>query len=414
MTSVLEHGKCAKAASIQLAQASSAIKSNLLFKMAELLELHAEDILEANEKDMASAKAGNVSSAMLDRLRLTKERILGMAEGVRNVALLDDPVGKTLSGSVRPNGMKINKVTVPLGVIAMIYEARPNVTSDAAALCIKAGNAVILRGGSEALYSNTAIVKVLRQAAEQTGITPDIIRFIEDTSRDSATQLMKMNAYVDVLIPRGGAGLIRSVVENATVPVIETASGNCHIYIDDTADIQMAIDIVENAKVSRPGVCNACETLLIHKDIVEDILPKLAKVLMDDGVELHGDELAKNIVPEMSTATEEDWRAEYLDLILAVKVVYDIDEAIEHVEKYSTGHSEAIITQTYQNAQAFQHKVDSSTVYVNVSTRFTDGGEFGLGAEIGISTQKLHARGPVGLAQLVTTKFLVDGFGQIR
>ena len=352
--------------------------------------------------------------SLLDRLRLTEERIAAMAQAVREVAAAPDPVGRVLSGEVRPNGLQLQKVTVPLGVIGIIYEARPNVTSDAAALCLKAGNAVILRGGKEAFRSNQAVAEVLRDALEAGGLPRDGVQLVQDTSRQSAGELMALTQYLDVLIPRGGAGLIRSVKENAKVPVIETGVGNCHAYVDASADLRMAAEVVYNGKCSRPSVCNALETLLVHKDIAEQALPLMQSRLSEKQVELRGCERTRAILPGITPATEEDWETEYGDYILAVKVVDSLEEALAHIARYSSGHSEVILTRDYQAAQRFLEEVDSAAVYVNASTRFTDGGEFGLGAEIGISTQKLHARGPMGLGQLTSTKFLIRGSGQVR
>ena len=355
-----------------------------------------------------------MSQALLDRLALSESRIQDMAQAVKEVAKASDPVGKVLSGGVLANGLKIEKVTVPLGVIGIIYEARPNVTSDAAALCLKAGNTVILRGGKEAFRSNQAVTRVLREALEERGLPADCVQLVEDTSRQSAQELMALTDYLDVLIPRGGAGLIRSVKENARVPVIETGVGNCHVYVDDSAQVDMAADIVFNAKTSRPSVCNAMETLLVHKDIAEKALPLIQARLDEKQVELRGCERTRAILPGIRAAGEEDWETEYLDYILAVRVVDSLDQALEHIARYSTGHSECIVTENYSHAQRFLNEVDSAAVYVNASTRFTDGGQFGLGAEIGISTQKLHARGPMGLEQLTSYKFLIQGSGQVR
>ena len=382
--------------------------------MAQELISAASEILSANAEDMKNARANGVAQVMLDRLLLTDDRIVGMAKGIKDIVKLPDPIGVTLSEIKRPNGMTVKKITVPLGVIAVIYEARPNVTSDAAALCLKSGNAVILRGGKEAINSSKAIVKALRLGLEKTGLDENCISLITDTSRDSATELMRMNEYIDVLIPRGGAGLIRSCVENSTVPVIETGTGNCHIYIDKDADIQMAADIVYNAKTSRPSVCNAAESLVIHKDIIKEALPIIKKRLDEKNVELRGDDMARASVDGILPATEDDWGREYLDYIMSVKTVESLDEAIEHISKYSTGHSECIVTENEAAAEEFLKRIDSAAVYHNVSTRFTDGGEFGFGAEIGISTQKLHARGPLGLPQLTSFKYIICGNGQIR
>ena len=351
---------------------------------------------------------------MLDRLSLDEKRVEGIAAAVENIISLPDPLGRVLSGEVRPNGMKIEKVSVPLGVVAVIFEARPNVTVDAAALCLKSGNTVILRGGKEAINSNKAMALVMRQALVKAELPEDCIQLVENTSRESATALMKMNGYVDVLIPRGGAGLIRACVENSTVPVIETGTGNCHIYIDKDADADKAVSIVYNAKTSRPSVCNACESLVIHQEIAEKILPLIKKALDEKSVTIHGDEKTAAVIPDVIPATDEDYGKEYLGYEISVKVVSDIQEAVDHIMQYSTGHSECIVTENYTAANYFTANVDAAAVYVNASTRFTDGGEFGFGAEIGISTQKLHARGPLGLPELTTVKYIITGNGQIR
>lgn len=408
-----EMGRRAKAAARELASAGSR-KESALLHAGEALWLRREELLAANALDLEAGKQAGMSQALLDRLALSESRIQDMAKAVEEVAKAADPVGKVLSGGVLPNGLKIEKVTVPLGVIGIIYEARPNVTSDAAALCLKAGNTVILRGGKEAFRSNQAVTRVLRDALEESGLPADCVQLVEDTSRQSAQELMALTDYLDVLIPRGGAGLIRSVKENARVPVIETGVGNCHVYVDDSAQVGMAADIVFNAKTSRPSVCNAMETLLVHKDIAEKALPVIKARLDEKQVELRGCERTQAILPGVKAATEEDWETEYLDYILAVRVVDSLDQALEHIARYSTGHSECIVTENYSNAQRFLNEVDSAAVYVNASTRFTDGGQFGLGAEIGISTQKLHARGPMGLEQLTSYKFLIQGSGQVR
>lgn len=414
MTQAQLLGQRAKQAEKTLATASTELKNKALENMAQELISATSEILSANAEDMKNARANGVAQVMLDRLLLTEDRIVGMAKGITDIVRLPDPIGVTLSEIKRPNGMTVKKITVPLGVIAVIYEARPNVTSDAAALCLKSGNAVILRGGKEAINSSKAIVKALRLGLEKTGLDENCISLITDTSRDSATELMRMNEYIDVLIPRGGAGLIRSCVENSTVPVIETGTGNCHIYIDKDADIQMAADIVYNAKTSRPSVCNAAESLVIHKDIIKEALPIIKKRLDEKNVELRGDGTARASADGILPATEDDWGREYLDYIMSVKTVESLDEAIEHISKYSTGHSECIVTENEAAAEEFLKRIDSAAVYHNVSTRFTDGGEFGFGAEIGISTQKLHARGPLGLPQLTSFKYIICGNGQIR
>lgn len=414
MTDISEMGKRAAQAERILACAGGHVKSSVLENIASALTENKAAILAANAVDMENGKAAGLSPSLIDRLALSEKRIESMADGVRQIVLMDDPVGRILSGSTRPNGLKIQKVSVPLGVIAVIYEARPNVSSDAAALCLKAGNAVILRGGKEAIHSNKAIAGLMRGAVEKAGLPADCVQLIEDTSRESAAALMRLNEYVDVLIPRGGAGLIRAVMESSTVPVIETGVGNCHVYIDRSADIKMAAEIVYNAKTSRPSVCNACESLLVHKDIAEAALKAVKAALDAKAVEIRGDEAVQAVLPGVKPAVEEDWGTEYLDLILAVKVVGSVDEAINHIAKYGSGHSECIVTGDYAASQKFVAQVDAAAVYVNASTRFTDGGEFGYGAEIGISTQKLHARGPLGLEHLTSEKYIVLGSGQIR
>lgn len=407
-------GQKAKKASYELAVCSTNKKNNALEAMAEGLKQAEKFILEQNQIDVKAAEEKGRSGTLLDRLKLNEKRINDMAEGLIAVAGLPDPIGEVEYMVKRPNGLQIGKKRVPLGVVGIIYEARPNVTVDAAALCLKTGNAVILRGGSEAINSNKALVKVLREALEKTGIQPDAIQLIEDTDRATAIEMMKMRDYIDVLIPRGGAGLIKTVVENSLVPVIETGVGNCHVYVDNKADLEMAKNIIINAKTSRPAVCNAAETLLIAEDIAAEFLPKVLKSLEDHGVEIRGCEKTRQFYPGCKLASEDDWYTEYLDYIIAVKVVKDVDEAVEHINKYGTRHSEAIVTDSYENAQKFLEQVDAAAVYVNASTRFTDGFEFGFGAEIGISTQKLHARGPMGLKELTTNKYIVYGSGQVR
>ncbi len=391
-------------------------KRNIALKNIEKEILsNKEAIIEANKKDLENGKKIGLSVSLLDRLALNENRICQIANGISQIIELPDPLGKVLDGYVNKSGLHIKKISVPLGVISIIYEARPNVTADAACLCLKSGNAVILKGGKEAINSNIEIVRVMRNALKKSGLNEDLIQIVTDTGRDCAKQLMKLNKYVDVLIPRGGKNLIKTVVENSTVPVIETGSGNCHVYVDKDADIDMACNIIYNAKTSRPSVCNAIETILIHEEIAEEILPKIKDKLEQKNVELRGCEKTRKILNnKIKPATEKDWETEYLDFILAVKVVKDINEATEHISKYSSGHSEAIITNNYQNAQVFTQNVDSAAVYVNASTRFTDGGEFGMGAEIGISTQKLHSRGPMGINQLTSTKFIIEGNGQVR
>lgn len=407
-------GKRARAASLDLAVLRAPEKNAALNAMADAILHSASDILKANDQDVAAARAKGTPEPMIDRLALTQARIEAMAGGMRAVAELADPVGRILSGGKLDNGLRIERRSVPFGVIGIIYEARPNVTGDAAALCFKSGNACILRGGSEAVRSNAAIVSAMRRGLEELNLNPDSVILIEDTSRETARELMRLNRYLDLLIPRGGAGLIRSVVENATVPVIETGVGNCHIYVEKSADCAMAADIVFNAKTSRPSVCNAMETLLVDEAIAAEALPMIARRLAEKKVELRGCEKTCAILPEAIPASEADYAQEFLDYILAIKVVSGLDEAIAHIDRYSTGHSEAIVTRDYAAAEKFTARVDAAAVYVNASTRFTDGGEFGLGAEIGISTQKLHARGPMGLEQLVSSKYIIHGNGQIR
>ena len=415
MNYIEQMGQKAQAVKKSLMTASTGEKNKILLAIAEQLTAHQEQILAENEKDIAAARENGISETMVDRLRLTEERIEGIADACRYLVNLEDPVGQVIEGSTRPNGMKISKVRVPMGVIGIIYESRPNVTVDAASLCIKSGNAAILRGGKEAIHSNKVLMDLMRDAVAECGFPRDIVQLVEDTSREVSTQMMKANGWIDVLIPRGGAGLIQAVVQNATIPVIETGTGNCHIYIDTDADLTMAVDITDNGKTQRPSVCNALETCLVHKEIAERFLPLLKKRLDAHQVEIRGCERTQQILGDcVVPATETDYATEFLDYILSVKVVDSVDEAISHIARYSTGHSECIVTKDYQNAQKFQQEVDSACVYVNCSTRFTDGGEFGLGAEIGISTQKLHARGPMGLKELTTMKYLICGDGQIR
>ncbi|WP_337947267.1 glutamate-5-semialdehyde dehydrogenase [Phascolarctobacterium succinatutens] len=406
--------QAAKQAAAKLAVTSTAVKNAALLAMAAALEAQQSEILAANERDMTAAAAKGMKSSMLDRLKLTAERISGMADGLRQVAGLADPVGNVIDGKTLPNGLHITKIRVPLGVIGIIYEARPNVTADAAGLCLKSGNAVILKGGSEAMESNKTVAAILAQAAEDAGIPAGSIQFIDTSDRQAVQDLIHMNGLVDVVIPRGGAGLIQAVVRNASVPVIETGAGVCHTYVDKDADVEMAMKIAFNAKVQRPSVCNAMETLLVHKDIADKFLPMMLMMYNSSAVEICGDEAVQEYSGQVHPVTEEDWSTEYGDLRLSVKIVDSIEEAMAHIAKYGTGHSECIVTNNYQAAQLFQYTVDAAAVYVNASTRFTDGNEFGFGAEIGISTQKLHARGPMALPELTSTKYLINGNGQVR
>lgn len=406
--------QAAKQAAAKLAVTSTAVKNAALLAMAAALEAQQSEILAANERDMTAAAAKGMKSSMLDRLKLTAERISGMADGLRQVAGLADPVGNVIDGKTLPNGLHITKIRVPLGVIGIIYEARPNVTADAAGLCLKSGNAVILKGGSEAMESNKTVAAILAQAAEGAGIPAGSIQFIDTSDRQAVQDLIHMNGLVDVVIPRGGAGLIQAVVRNASVPVIETGAGVCHTYVDKDANVEMAMKIAFNAKVQRPFVCNAMETLLVHKDIADKFLPMMLMMYNSSAVEIRGDEAVQEYSGQVHVATEEDWSTEYGDLRLSVKIVDSIEEAMAHIAKYGTGHSECIVTNNYQAAQLFQYTVDAAAVYVNASTRFTDGNEFGFGAEIGISTQKLHARGPMALPELTSTKYLINGNGQVR
>lgn len=415
MTYIETLGANAAAAKKSLISADTEKKNAALQKIAEALLAHSSEIIEANAADLKAARENGMSVSMQDRLMLNEDRIKGISDAVSELIKLEDPIGRVDNGSVRPNGLRITKVRVPMGIIGMIYESRPNVTADAATLCLKTGNAVILRGGKEAYNSNKCICNIMRDAVEEAGFPKDIIQFVDDTTREVTTELMKCNKYLDLLIPRGGAGLIRAVTQNATVPVIETGTGNCHIYIDKSADIEMGVNITDNGKTQRPSVCNALETLLVHKDIAEKFLPAVKAKLDEHNVELRGCPETVRILGDCVThATDDDYATEFGDYIMAVKVVNDIDEAIEHIEKYSTGHSECIVTNDLKNAEKFKQEVDSACVYVNASTRFTDGGMFGFGAEIGISTQKLHARGPMGLYEITSNKYLIDGNGQIR
>lgn len=411
---VKSKAQAAKKAAAKLAVTGTAVKNKALLAMAAALENGCAEILAANAKDMAAARAKGMRSSMLDRLQLTEARIAGMADGLRQVAALPDPVGNVVDGKTLPNGLQITKVRVPLGVIGIIYEARPNVTADAAGLCLKSGNAVILKGGSEAMESNKAVASVLAQAAEAAGLPSGAIQFIDTSDRQAVSDLIHLNGLVDVVIPRGGAGLIKTVVMNATVPVIETGAGVCHTYVDASADVEMAVKIAFNAKVQRPSVCNAMETLLVHRDIAERFLPAMLAQYKAAGVEIRGDAGVQAMDGAVVPASEEDWSTEYGDLRLSVKIVASIEEAMEHIARYGTGHSECIVTNDYSQAQLFQKTVDAAAVYVNASTRFTDGNEFGFGAEIGISTQKLHARGPMALPELTSTKYLICGSGQVR
>ena len=409
-----ELGIAAKAAAAQMNRLTVSQKNEGLACVAEMLLACSDEILGANAVDVDNAKKAGMKESLIDRLTLTRERIEAMAEGIRQVVNLDDPVGEIISMKTTPNGLQVGQRRVPMGVIGIIYESRPNVTADAFALCFKTGNAVILRGGSDAIHSNTAIVHVIRKALVKKNLPENAIQLIQDTSRESAQHFMKMNQYVDVLIPRGGAGLIRTVVETSTVPVIETGTGNCHVYVDEFADIEMAVNIIVNAKTQRLGVCNACESLVVHSAVAAEAVPAICKALYAHGVEIRGDERARQYDTNMKAATEEDFGTEYLDKIISIKIVDGIDEAIEHINHYNTGHSESIVTKDYANSMRFLNDIDAAAVYVNASTRFTDGFEFGFGAEIGISTQKLHARGPMGLLALTSTKYVILGNGQIR
>ena len=412
---VRELGARAKAVSAQLAAASPKQKNDALAEIADALLRRTDEIIAANRVDLDNAVKNNMSQAMQDRLLLTPERISGIAGGVRKLIQLEEVIGKVDAGWIRPNGLRIQKTRVPLGVIGIIFESRPNVTVDAATLCMKAGNCVILRGGKEAFSSNTCLTNIMRDAAAAAGLPADIIQLVPDTSRESSNQLMKLSEDLDVLIPRGGAGLINAVAENATVPVIKTGVGNCHVFVDESADLEMAVNIIDNGKTQRPSVCNAVETVLIHRAVAEKFLPMMKAKLDEHSVTLHGDDAAKQVLGEcVLPANEDDYALEYLDYQLAVKIVADVDEAMAHIAKYGTNHSECIVTKSLENAEKFQRGVDAAAVYVNASTRFTDGGEFGFGAEIGISTQKLHARGPMGLDELTTVKYLINGEGQIR
>ena len=414
MSELLEMAKLAKQSSVLLATLPTPIKNKALSKSAEALLEGMDKILQANQKDVEAAKIAGIKGAFIDRLTLTKERIVSMADGLKQVASFNDPVGEVTFMKTLDNGLIIGQKRVPMGVIGIIFEARPNVTADAFGLCLKSGNAVILKGGKEAITSNKMIVELFQQTLEKEGLPKECVQIVKDTNRETANEMMRLNGYLDVLIPRGGAGLIKNVVENSIVPVIQTGIGNCHVYVDESADLQKAARIVINAKTQRPGVCNACESLLVHKNIAEKFMPEIGKALQSKNVEIRGDKATMDLVKGAVAATEQDWATEYEDYIISAKVVENIDEAIAHIRKYTTGHSEAIVTENYTNAQRFLNEIDAAAVYVNASTRFTDGGQFGFGAEIGISTQKLHARGPMGLKELTTTKYIIYGDGQIR
>jgi glutamate-5-semialdehyde dehydrogenase len=414
MSELYNKGENAKKVKSQIQRLSTNEKNSVLVRVADNLIKNSNYILKSNSIDIHEARKQGLKDSLLDRLLLTEDRISSMASGLTKIANLNDPIGEVLFMKQRPNGLRIGKKRVPIGVIGIIYESRPNVTIDAFGLCFKAGNTVILRGGKEAINSNIALVNIVQNSLEEMNLPKEIVQIVEDTSRESAYELMKMNEFLDLLIPRGGAELIKSVVENSTVPVIETGIGNCHIYVDKTADFNMALKVVENAKTSRTGVCNACEKLLVHQDIAQEFLPIMIERLVSKNVEVRGDMTVKAIYDDVVIADEADWYTEYLDLIIGIKVVKDISEGIDHISKYGTGHSEAIITENYTNSERFLNEVDAAAVYVNASTRFTDGEEFGFGAEIGISTQKLHARGPMGLEELTSTKYVIYGNGQIR
>ena len=414
MSILTEMGQRAKDAAVVLSVLPTPRKNEALCHAADALLQAQADVLAANAQDVEAAKAAGIKGAFIDRLTLTPKRVKEMAEGLRQVAALDDPVGKVLSMKTLDNGLIIGQKRVPMGVIGIIFEARPNVTADAFGLCLKAGSAVLLRGGKEAIGTNKVVVSIFQKALEDLGLPAAAVQIVQDTSRESANEMMRLNGYLDVLIPRGGAGLIQNVVQNSTVPVIQTGVGNCHIYVDESADLKKAARIVINAKTQRPGVCNACESLLIHESLKDSFLPVIGKALQEKQVEIRGDEATCANVAGAKAATPEDWATEYEGYIISMRLVKDLDEAIAHIRRYSTGHSEAIVTENYTNAQRFLNEVDAAAVYVNASTRFTDGGQFGFGAEIGISTQKLHARGPMGLTELTTTKYIIYGDGQIR
>ncbi len=412
---ITEIGERAKAASVSAKNLSTDVKNRILRECSDTLKENIDMIIDANRKDVEAAKKRGLSEAMIDRLTMTEKRIMDMAAGLITVMGLPDPVGEVISMTLRPNGLQIGKKRVPLGVIAMIYESRPNVTVDAFGLCFKAGNACILRGGSDAVNTNAILAQLMRDIMNENGVNPDALVFVEKTDREYVDELLKLNDYIDVIIPRGGAGLINNVIKNATVPVIQTGIGNCHIYVDKLIDDEMALSIIENAKTQRYGTCNTCESLVVHTEVAERIIPKIYEVLtIKHGVEIRGDERSRAIVPEIKPATEEDYYTEYLDKIISLKIVDHTPEAIDFINEHSSGHSEAIVTKNYNHAMRFLNEIDSAAVYVNASTRFTDGAEFGYGAEIGISTQKLHARGPLGLNELTTIKYIIFGTGQIR
>lgn len=411
---LIEQGKMARQAARILASANTIQKNNALIKMAECLEKSAAEIIAANRLDLEAGREMGLTSSLLERLTLDEGRIAGMAEGLREISALPDPVGEVLEINRRPNGLEVGRIRTPMGVIGIIYESRPNVTADAAGLCLKSGNAILLRGGEEALHSNRVIARIIAEAAVSSGLPAGAIQLVDSPDRQLVIQMMQMNDYIDCLIPRGGAGLKKTVMANASVPYIMTGMGNCHVYIDEFADFDKALPIVINAKVQRPSVCNAIENLLVHQAVARDFLPLIAEELREAGVEIRGCPTSKAVVPWILEASAADWAEEYLDLIIAVKVVENVDQAIEHINKYGTGHSEAIVSENYTNVRRFMRAVDAAAVYANASTRFTDGNEFGFGAEMGISTQKLHARGPMGLRELTTTKFIVYGDGQIR
>ncbi|MBN1132470.1 MAG: glutamate-5-semialdehyde dehydrogenase [Bacteroidales bacterium] len=414
MNALAETGERAKMAAMQFAHLNTKRKNDILLSFADALLKNTTTILEANNKDMKEGQEMGLSGAIMDRLMLSDDRFASMAGGLKDIAQLEDPIGEIIEMKKRPNGLLIGKKRVPLGVVGVIYESRPNVTADVSGLCIKTGNVCILRGGKEAFNSNNAIVRILRDVLAEQGIDRNVVQLVQDTSRESAIAMMKLNAFLDILIPRGGAGLIKSVVENSTVPIIETGVGNCHVFIDESADLMKAVKIVLNAKTQRPGVCNALESLLVHRKIAGEVLPELGRQLVEKGVEIRGDAAVRTYIPQAGEATEADWSTEYLDLILSIRTVDSLPEAIDHINHYGSKHSECIITENYSNAQEFLEKIDAAAVYVNASTRFTDGYEFGYGAEIGISTQKLHARGPMGLKELTTSKYIIYGNGQVR